>query len=367
MIAADTSALLTDLRTLVETESPSGDLAGIRQVQDVVSSWLTALGAVAETLPGEVRRFRLGAQDRPLLILAHADTVWPRGTLTRLPFRTEGERVYGPGSYDMKGGVVGLVHALRSLDGRWPQGGIEVLLTADEETGSHHSRAAIEAAARASRAALVVEPPVADSHALKTGRKGVGHYVAQLQGVAAHAGNKPGEGASAVTEGARLVLAAQALADHPAGTTLSAGRLSGGGAVNVIPAQAEVHLDLRISTLAEAERVDAGLRALRPQDGRVGLSWSGGLNRPPFERGPGTAALYAQAQRHAAHLGLPPLSEATVGGGSDGNFTAPIIPTLDGLGAPGDGAHADHEHVRLDVWPQRVALLAALLADPGLR
>ncbi len=364
----DPASMLRDLQTLVELESPSSDLTAVRAVQDVVQGWMMALGAVGEQLPGDVRRFRFGEavkpDARPVLILMHADTVWPHGTLSAMPFKVEGDRVYGPGTYDMKGGIVMALHALNLLSGAFPVGGVEVLLSADEEVGSHLSRGAIEAAARRARCVLVVEPPVADSHALKTGRKGVGMYSVALTGVAAHAGNKPQEGASAILEAARLVQAAQALADPQAGTTVSVGRIAGGGAVNVIPAHAEFDTDLRVSTLAEADRLEAGFGALRPADPRVTLTLSGGLNRPPFERTAGTAALFAQAQRHAETLGFT-VGEAFVGGGSDGNFTAPLSPTLDGLGAPGDGAHAAHEHVRLDRWLDHTRLLAALIADPG--
>ncbi|MFC4456462.1 M20 family metallopeptidase [Deinococcus sonorensis] len=361
----DPEALLHDLRQLVLLESPSDDPVAILRVQDVVEGWMRGLGAETHALPGGVRRFLLGPQQRPVLILMHADTVWPHGTLESMPWRVDGERVYGPGTYDMKGGIVSVRHALMLLNGQWPQGGIEVLLTADEEVGSLLSRPHIEAAARRARCVLVVEPPVADSHALKTGRKGVGLYTLRVTGVAAHAGNKPEEGASAITEAARAVLAVQALADPAAGTTVSVGRIRGGGAVNVIPAHAEFDTDVRVSTLAEAARVQQGFEQLRPHDPRVRFELGGGLNRPPFERGEGTARLYAQAERQARSLGLP-LSEAFVGGGSDGNFTAPLCPTLDGLGAPGDGAHAAHEHVRLDRWPQHIQLLTALISDCGV-
>ena len=361
--------MLRDLRVLVELESPSSDLGAVRRVQDAVAALTEPLGASSEELAGQVRRFRLGEAGqpgaRPVLILMHADTVWPHGTLDAMPFRVEGERAYGPGTYDMKGGVVMAVHALKLLKGQWPAGGVELLLSADEEVGSHLSREAIEAAARQARCVLVVEPPVGGNHALKTGRKGVGMYSVAVRGVAAHAGNRPGEGASAILEAARLVQAAQALADPEVGTTVSVGRISGGGAVNVIPAHAEFDTDLRVSSMEEAARLEGGFAALKPADPRVTLTLTGGLNRPPFERTAGTALLYAQAQRHAAQLGFT-LSEAFVGGGSDGNFTAPLCPTLDGLGAPGDGAHADHEHVRLDRWLDHTRLLAALIADPGV-
>lgn len=362
--------MLQGLQILVELESPSSDLSAVGRVQDVVQGWMQDMGARAEELPGQVRRFRLGEAGqpgaRPVLILMHADTVWPHGTLAEMPFQVEGERAYGPGTYDMKGGVVMAVHALRTLQGKLPVGGVEVLLTADEEVGSLLSRGAVEAAARQARCVLVVEPPVGGTHALKTGRKGVGMYSLKVRGVAAHAGNRPEEGASAILEAARLVVAAQALARPETGTTVSVGRIAGGGVVNVIPAHAEFDADLRVSTVAEGERLAQGFAALRPADPRVTMTLTGGMNRPPFERLTGTAALYVQAQRHARTLGFE-IEEAFVGGGSDGNLTAPLCPTLDGLGAPGDGAHAAHEHVRLDRWLDHTRLLAVLIAEPGIR
>jgi glutamate carboxypeptidase len=369
-LSPDLGAMLADLRALVQIESPSTDAVAVSHVMDVVEGWARDLGAVTHALPGGTRQFSFGlnadgpegARPRPILILSHADTVWPQGTLEQMPFRVEGERAYGPGTYDMKAGIVGTVHALRALRGAWPRGGVQVLLTPDEETGSHSSRVHIEAAARTARAVLVVEPPVADTHALKVGRKGVGDFRLAFQGVASHAGNKPEEGASAITGAARAVLAVQALARPEVGTTVSVGRIAGGGAVNVIPAQAVLDVDVRVSTLAEGERVTAALQALASPDPRVRLTVTGGLNRPPFERGPQTEGLFAQAQAIARELGFE-LPGEVVGGGSDGNFTAPLSPTLDGLGAPGDGAHAAHEHVRLDRWPDHVRLLTRLLRE----
>ncbi len=358
----DVQAMLRDLRTLVEIESPSSDLMAVARVQDVVEGWLLALGAQGHALPGGSRRFTLGDATHPTLILMHADTVWPHGTLGTMPFHVEGERAFGPGTYDMKGGIVSALWALRSLQGRWPAGGVEVLLTPDEEVSSGASRTHIVEAARRAQRVLVVEPPVAGTHALKTGRKGVGGFSVTLTGIASHAGNAPEQGASAITEAARLVLELQALARPELGTTVSVGTIQGGSATNVIPAHARFAVDLRVSQVAEGERLEAAARALQVRDPRVQLDLSGGLERPPFERLEGTARLFARAQILARDLGFE-VGEAIVGGGSDGNFTAPIAPTLDGLGSPGDGAHADHEHVRLDRWPLHTALLAALIAD----
>nr|WP_148234916.1 M20 family metallopeptidase [Deinococcus maricopensis] len=360
----DVPAMLRDLQTLVELESPSDDLDAVMRVQDHVDAWMRDLGADVHTLPGSTRRYTLGPQDRPVLILMHADTVWPHGTLGRLPFRIEDDRAYGPGTYDMKGGIVMAVHALRAVRGQLPHG-IEVLLTPDEETGSASSRAHIEDAAGHARAVLVVEPPVADTHALKTGRKGVGDYTLHLHGVASHAGNQPKLGASAVAEAARLILQVNDLGNDDLGTTVNATVIRGGTARNVIPADATVDIDVRVQRMSEAERVHAALHNLKTTDPRVTLSVAGDINRPPFERTDGTARLYSRAQAAARDLGFE-VSEAFVGGGSDGNFTAPIAPTLDGLGAPGDGAHADHEHVRIDRLALHTALLARLILDPGV-
>ncbi len=363
----DLQAMIADLEQLTLIESPSSDPAAVGRVMDVVEGWARDLGAATRALPGGTRTFDFHLEPDagpPLLVLTHADTVWPTGTLNSMPFRQDGERLYGPGTYDMKAGIVSLFHALRAFhaSGHWPAGGVSVLLSPDEETGSHSSRGHIEAAAHTARAALVVEPPVSDSHNLKVGRKGTGTFTLTFEGVASHAGNRPELGASAITAAAEAVLALNALARPEIGTTISVGLMHGGSAVNVIPAHAQLDVDLRISTLGEAERVIRDVHALKPSDPRVTLTVSGGLNRPPFEQTPGAARLFAQAQAIALDLGFE-IGGEIVGGGSDGNFTAPITPTLDGLGAPGDGAHASHEHVRLDRWPDHVRLLHRLMLD----
>ncbi|AFZ68393.1 M20 family metallopeptidase [Deinococcus peraridilitoris] len=370
-IPVSTQALLEDLSALVHTESPSDDRESVKRVMETVEGWMRDLGATVLRLDGDTRRFILDGRsdspeidDRSVVILAHADTVWPHGTLNTMPFRVEGERVYGPGTYDMKGGIVGAIHALRALAGTLPHR-VELLLTPDEEVGSYDSRAQIETAARRARAILVVEPPVAGTNALKTGRKGTGMYHVKLHGVASHAGNAPERGASAIAEAARTLLAVEGFADSAKGTTLSVGRIAGGGAINVVPAFAEFWVDTRIAELGEAERIETAMRGLRAHDERTRLEVEGGLNRPPFERTEGTAALYTRAQQAARELGFE-VGEAFVGGGSDGNFTAPLCPTLDGLGAPGDGAHAEYEHIDLSAWPRHVQLLAELIRDPGV-
>lgn len=360
----DLRALLKDLKTLVDIESPSTDLAAISRVMNVVEGWARDLSAETRALPGGTREMNFGVQEgkKYILVLAHVDTVWPHRTLQGMPWREDGDRVYGPGTYDMKAGIVGLFHALRSFNKKWPEGGIRLMVTPDEEIGSPTSRGHIEQAAKGARAVLVVEPPVADSHHLKTGRKGTGQYIITFTGIASHAGNKPSEGASAITAAAEAVLALQGLARPDVGTTISVGKISGGTATNVVPAECSIDIDLRVSTISEAERVDKAIHGWKPGDRRVKVSIKGGLNRPPFEQSPGTLALYEKAKVIAADLGFE-LGHEVVGGGSDGNFTAPIAPTLDGLGSPGDGAHASHEHVRLDRWPDHVQLLTRLIQE----
>lgn len=358
----DMRQLQDDLQDLVSLESPSSDPDSVFQVMDRVQTWAEALGAECQPLPGGTRQFDFGVGSEPyILVLAHADTVWPHGSLEKMPQHVGGDKLYGPGSYDMKAGIVGLFHALRHLP-EWPHGGIRILLSPDEEIGSLNSREVIEQAARRARVALIVEPPVADTHALKTGRKGTGSFVLDFSGIASHAGNRPELGASAITAAAEAVLSLQALARPERGTTVSVDRMAGGSAVNVIPDQCRLELDLRVSTLSEAERVDASIRAWQPSDPRIQVTVSGGLNRPPFEQSEQTLALFETARHIAATLGFD-IGHEVVGGGSDGNFTAPLVPTLDGLGAPGDDAHAQHEHVRLDRWPDHVRLLAQLLQE----
>ncbi|MBB6097825.1 glutamate carboxypeptidase [Deinobacterium chartae] len=358
--------LLSDLRRLVEIESPSAHPERVEAVMDVVSGWMAELGAQERRFAspnGDHRHYVLeGQSSERVLILAHADTVWPVGTLERLPFRLEGDRAYGPGSYDMKAGVVQAVWALRALrqQGELPRT-VELLLTSDEEIGSETSKDVIRELAQGAERVLVVEPSNPETGTLKTARKGVGYFTVSVEGRAAHAGGQPERGVNAILELARQAIALSELARPELGTTLSVGQIRGGTATNVIPAFATMEVDLRVTRLDEAARVEAAAAALRPVDERARLILEGGLERPPFERTEGTARLFEQARLLAAELGYE-LGEAASGGGSDGNYTAPIAPTLDGLGACGDGAHADHEHVIVPEMPRRAALLAGLIA-----
>jgi glutamate carboxypeptidase len=332
----------------------------------VLARHLRDLGARVDTIAsqgaGDHLRAELGEAGSPLLLLGHFDTVWPVGQLATMPVRQENGRLYGPGVFDMKAGIVIALLACRCLlnSGRRPMRRVVMLWTTDEETGSTTSRAVIERQAAASRAVLVLEPGLPGG-GLKTARKGVGEYRLTADGVAAHAGLEPGRGASAIHELAWQVTELTRLQDLSLGRTVNVGTISGGSRSNVVAETAAAAIDVRVSTLADARAVAEAFGRIRPRDPRVRLEVSGGLNRPPLERTAGVAALYELARTLARSCGRE-LEEGSAGGGSDGNFTAALgVPTLDGLGAVGDGAHALHEHVDLETIPFRAALLAALM------
>ncbi|MBI4492171.1 MAG: M20 family metallopeptidase [Chloroflexi bacterium] len=360
------------LGELVEHESPSLDKGLLDALAAALCARLEAVGAEAHRLanPGGGDHVQAvvrpadpaAAATPPALVLCHFDTVWPAGTLREKPFQVEDGRARGPGVFDMKAGLVLLLFALaaiRDLRLALPRP-VVALCTSDEEIGSPTSRALIEAAAGAAAYALVLESPLAGG-VLKTARKGVGHFVLEVHGRAAHAGLEPEKGISAVTELAHQVLRLQELSDPSRGTTVNVGVVRGGSRANVVAARAEAEIDVRVTTLAEAEWVARIIRGLEPRLSGARLEVRGGLNRPPMERTEAVAALFQRAQSIGRSLGLE-LAEGSAGGASDGNFTAALgLPTLDGLGALGDGAHADHEHVLVDSLPSRAALLAALL------
>jgi len=358
--------LLETIEALVRLESPSGDAVAINRCQTELEFRLSGLGGVVTRLPGgpagDHVRAEFGSGPRQVLLLGHIDTVWPVGTLAARPFRAEGGRLHGPGVFDMKAGLAMAALALKAL-AKGPDelpGTIVLLVTADEETGSAASRAAIEAEALASVAVLVLEPALPGG-ALKTSRKGCGEFVLRVSGRAAHAGIEPEKGASAVSELARQIPRIEALQDAAAGTTLNVGLIRGGSRPNVVAADAEAVIDVRVASAAEAARVAGALRALEPVDARTRLAVSGGIDRPPMERSAGVASLFAIARAVAADLGHV-LGEGGTGGGSDGNLTAALgVPTLDGLGAVGGGAHAADEHVSVADLPWRAALLSGLL------
>lgn len=350
--------VIEEIAALVGCESPSQDIAATtacaQLAAEIGTGWLSSAPATLEVGGRPHLLWRFGDATR-VLLLGHFDTVWPLGTLSRWPFEVSDGRASGPGVFDMKSGVVQAFAALGRLS---DLDGVSLLLTSDEEIGSPTSRSLIEEHARGAAAALVLEPGVAG--AVKTGRKGVSMYTIRIAGRAAHAGLEPELGVNAAVELAHQVLALQTLGDAEAGTTVTPTLASAGSAVNTVPAAASLSVDARALTSAEQNRVDAAVRGLRPRMPGAELVVEGGVNRPPLEPAR-SAALFAAAQQLALELGQPPLRGVTVGGGSDGNFTAALgVPTLDGLGAVGGGAHAEGEWTSLTHLPARIELVSAL-------
>ncbi|MEU6674575.1 M20/M25/M40 family metallo-hydrolase [Streptomyces sp. NPDC046925] len=355
--------MLDDIGRLVRTESPSSDLRAVaRSAEEVAAVAAPHLGAAPEVITVDGRthlRWRLGSGPRRVLLLGHHDTVWPLGSLAAHPFTVHDGVLRGPGCFDMKAGLVMAFHALAALG---TVDGVTVLVTGDEELGSPSSRELIESEAADCSAALVLEAS-ADGGALKTERKGVSLYEIRVEGRAAHAGLEPHRGVNAGIETAHQILAVAALSDTGAGTTVTPTLLSAGTTTNTVPAHGRFAVDVRVRDAAEQTRVDTALHRLRPVLDGARVEVTGGPNRPPL---PHTAsdALYRRARRLADDLGIGPLTAAAVGGASDGNFTAGLgIPTLDGLGAVGGGAHAADEHVLVAELPRRTALLAALVGE----
>ncbi|MBU7597726.1 2-dehydropantoate 2-reductase [Streptomyces sp. P38-E01] len=366
--------LAADLAAYTSVESASDDLDALRTCLEHLRGWLDrSLGAPAQ----EERRERPGAADvlirryagtgalrdaPPVLLLAHYDTVWPTGTLEQWPFGRDGDRIVGPGVFDMKAGLVQVVWALRALHALGlPAPPCTLLLNGDEETGSAASQAVIEAEARAARAVLVFEAS-ADGGALKTTRKGVGLFTLTVEGVEAHAGLDPADGASAVLEAAHRIIALDRLQDLSLGTSVNVGVVAGGTRSNVTAGHFRAELDIRVATGEERDRISRALAEIAPLDARTTVRLTGGWNRPVFERTPGVARLYELARACARPLGVD-LRETAVGGASDGNFAlATGTPVLDGLGAIGGGAHARSEHVSAAGMVERSALAAGVLA-----
>jgi len=359
--------LLTDLEQLVRCESPSADLAAVARSADLVARiGGDRLGVRAERLPVDGcshLSFRFGDGPIRVLLLAHHDTVWPIGSLDVHPFSVEDGVLRGPGTVDMKAGLVMGMQALSLVRQRGrPPDGVCLLVTGDEEIGSPTSRALIEDHARGARACLVLEG-AGPGGALKTGRKGTSWYRIGVTGRAAHAGGEPEKGINAAVELAHLILSVNEMGLPEAGTTVTPTVASAGTTTNTVPASAVLNVDVRARTAAEQYRVHEAMLALAPTLPGAALAGEGGINRPPME--PSSAAsLFASAVRLADREGLGPVTQRSVGGGSDGNFTAALgVPTLDGLGAVGGGAHAADEHVLVDRLVPRTALLVALLED----
>ena len=354
--------LVEAVRALVEVESPSSDIdacrACVTTAADLVAVWLGSVPRIEDHAGRPVLRW---GPDRPrVLLLGHLDTVWPLGTLSRIPWAVDGDRMRGPGVFDMKVGVAQAIGAIALL-GLDESAGVGLLLTTDEEIGSGCSRTVIEDAARDAEAVLVLEPSIEGE--LKTARKGTSWYVVEITGRAAHAGLDPERGINALVEGAALVRDAVTWARPDVGTTVTPTTARAGVTDNTVPDSAVIGIDVRAWSAEEQQRVDDLARGWRPAHPEAGIAIiGGGINRPAMEESAG-AALARLAERCANELGIGPIGSRSVGGASDGNFTAAMgIPTLDGLGAVGDGAHAEHEWASASALPERTALMAALIA-----
>lgn len=361
------------IRQMVECESPSDSPAAVNRFTELIADSLSPVAAI-ERLPGgrfgdHLRcRFQQTGEAGQILALGHSDTVWPLGTLASMPFREAEGRLWGPGVLDMKSGIAFLIFAMETLRELDIPVRRKVLLqlNSDEEVGSDSSRPHTEEAARQSDAVFVLEPGTGLTGKLKTARKGVGDYTVRVRGKAAHAGVDFSSGASAIVELARQIEAIARFTDLDRGLTVNPGVISGGTRTNVIAAEAMAEVDVRVARLQDAAGLDQRFRSLKPVDSRCSVAVDGGLNRPPMERTEGIAALFQTAKSLAAQIGVD-LEESATGGGSDGNFTAALgIPTLDGLGGVGEGAHALHESILIDRIPDRIALLALLLSSDTL-
>ena len=361
---------MTDLLTrLAGAESPSLEPKSQREVREMLAAELADLDLEVEVLLGEETGSHLlarspgGREDEPVqLLLGHLDTVWPLGTLEKMPVRLDDGLLYGPGVFDMKGGLVQMIFALRALaeQGMAPSYRPVILINADEEIGSRDSRPHVERLARNAARVLVLEPAFGHAGKLKTARKGVGRFTLTVRGVASHAGLDPEAGVSAILELSHQVQRLFALNDPGRGITVNVGTIDGGLRANVIAPEAVARIEARVVDSEDAAWVEEQIRSLEAVAEGVSLRVDGGFGRPPLERTPRNRALWQLARNAAAELGIE-IDEALVGGASDGNVTSAFAPTLDGLGAVGDGAHAEHEHVVVARMPERAALVTLLL------
>jgi glutamate carboxypeptidase len=366
-VNAQSKWLASTLRDLVLVESPSDNKPAVDKAVRLVAHLAQSIGGRVKLHRqkhfGDVLELRFGpvrSSRKPILLLGHLDTVWPLGTLRTMSWRVNDGRFYGPGVLDMKSGVVMALAAIRAIAQLGVSRPITLLLNPDEEVGSPVSRPITERLALASQCVLVLE--AAQGLACKTARKGVGDYHLHVTGVASHSGVDFARGHSAILELARLLQTVAGFTDLRRGLTVNPGVISGGTRSNVVAQHAHADIDVRIARASDTARVDRLFRSLRCANPHCKLEITGGINRPPMERKPGTVALYKQARKLAAELGFQ-LDEASTGGGSDGNFTAELgVPTLDGLGAVGEGAHATHESILIEHLVPRTALLAALIA-----
>lgn len=373
MLQQSSGDIVDTTRELVEIESPSDNKAAVDRLAQMLAGKFSALGARITLHSSDDFGVHLQADfptagkhpnSKPVLLLGHMDTVYPLGTLAAMPCRVAGGRLFGPGVYDMKSGIAMMLYAIPAL--RHVLGGlprpVTVLLVSDEEVGSDSSRPITEALAKKAEAVLVMEPSYGPHGAVKTARKGVGEYKLKVTGVASHSGLDFEKGQSAILELAHQIVRVSGFTDLARGVTLNVGNIQGGTRVNVVASEATAAIDLRASRLKDAAAVERRIRRLTPVNRKCKLEIGGGLNRPPMERTPAVAGLYRKASAIARELGWE-LEEAAVGGGSDGNFTAGLgIPTLDGLGGVGEGAHATHESIIIGELSRRATLLGALIA-----
>ncbi|HET6178706.1 MAG TPA: M20 family metallopeptidase [Candidatus Sulfotelmatobacter sp.] len=366
---AEQEAVLRTIREFVEIESPSDNKPAADRMSRFLAERFEAFGGRPHVHPaddfGNNLQIDFPGRDKvkPVLLLGHFDTVYPLGTLANMPCHESAGRLHGPGVLDMKSGIALMLYAIEALQA-WHSGlprPVTVFLVSDEEVGSSSSRKTTEALALESAAVLVLEPAAGSRGAVKTARKGVGDYTLTAKGVAAHAGLDPGKGHSAILELARQITAVSKWNDLRKGLSVNPGVIRGGTRTNVIAAEATAEIDVRIKSAKQATALDRKFRSLKPFDKHCKLSVEGGINRLPMERTAGVAALYKKAQAIAKQIDWK-LEEAAVGGGSDGNFTAGIgIPTLDGMGGVGEGAHAVHEHIVISELPRRALLLAGMI------
>ncbi len=361
-------SLLEELGEWVRMETPTSDPAAVNRLIDRAERGLAEAGAVLRRTPGHdgfgdtLLARTPGPAGKPVLLLGHLDTVWNSGTLATMPFRVAGKEAHGPGIYDMKAGSFLGFHVLRTIlkRGHTMPRPVALMLTPDEEVGSPTSRALIEQAATDAAMVLVLEPAGAGG-ACVTARKGVGRFVMSIAGHAAHAGGAFEEGASAVVELAEQIRGLHAMVDVPAGITLNVAPAWGGTRPNVIAAEAGCEIDLRVPDSASGERLERAILGLKAATPGCRVTVTGGMNRPPFTESADIYRLYAKARTIADEIGMP-FPKQHRGGGSDGNFTAAMgIPTLDGLGCPGGGAHADHEHILWQELAPRARLIARML------
>jgi glutamate carboxypeptidase len=366
----DTEAMASVLQGWVARESPTLDAAAVNKMQDLVQAFFSVESCRVERIPGrdglgDTLKILAGPNtgERPILVMSHVDTVHPLKTIERdLPLRRDGDNLYGPGIYDMKGGAYLAAEAFRDVANRGSaRRPLVFLFTPDEEIGSPTTRSVIEDEGRRAAAALVTEP-ARDGGRIVTARKGVGRFEVHVEGRPAHSGARHQDGRSAIREAARQILAVEGMTDYAQGVTTTVATVAGGTAPNVIPQHCRFSIDLRVATVEDGQRYERLLLDLKAHDPDVRLRVEGAMNRPPMAKTAEIQRLYDHAVALAAEIGFDLPEAVMTGGGSDGNFTAAIgTPTLDGLGCDGEGAHTLHEHCFVSSLAPRAALMARML------